>query len=59
MIECDGIVVAACMFISINLCVDLAYTLFIQFIYPFHRQSIIYQPNSIDVVIIMAHTLGK
>ena len=47
------------MFVSINLCVDLAYTLFIQSIYPLHRQSIIHQPKSIDVIITTPRALGR
>ena len=49
----------ACMFVSINLCVDLACTLFIQSTYPLHRQSIIHQPKSIDVVITTPRALGR
>ena len=47
------------MFVSINLCVDLACTLFIQSTYPLHRQSIIHQPKSIDVVITTPRALGR
>ena len=48
------------MFVSINLCVDLACTLFIQSTYPLHRESIImHQPNSIDVVITTPRGLGR
>ena len=48
------------MFMSINLCVDLACTPFIQSTYPLHRQSIIiHQPKSIDVVITTPRALGR
>ena len=47
------------MFVSINLCVDLACTLFIQSTYPLHRQLMIHQPNSIDVVITTLRALGR
>ena len=47
------------MFILVDIDIDLVCTLFIQSIYLFHRQSIIYQSNSIDIVIITPHALNK
>ena len=46
-------------FVSINLCVDLVYTLFIQSTYSLHRIIIIHQPKNIDVVITTPRALGR
>ena len=46
-------------FVLFNLRVDQAYTVYILPTYPFHRKTIIHQPNSIDVVITTQCALGR
>ena len=46
-------------FVLFNFCINQVYIVYILSIYPLYRRSIIYQLNSINVIIIMLYALSR